>query len=103
MCFGLLFGAAELYQWASQAHWLSSDGLSLPILIIGGLGLAIASNYRHLPGLTQRHTQLITPRPTPSPLPSPPETTPTRTVPPPSQRSTRPSISFEIRKSNPHP
>jgi hypothetical protein len=37
--FFLLFGMAELLQW------IQKTALQLPIFIIGGVGLAIASNY----------------------------------------------------------
>lgn len=45
-CFILLFGVAE------ALHWLKQFSLPLPILILGGAFLAIASNYdklTHLP------------------------------------------------------
>lgn len=38
-CFGLLFAIAELYEWAKQLS------LPLPIYILGGAFLALASNY----------------------------------------------------------
>ena len=45
-CFVLLFGATEVLQWVKQVS------LPLPIFILGGAFLAIASNYdklTHLP------------------------------------------------------
>ncbi len=42
VCFGVLFAIAELYQWAKQLT------LPLPIYILGGAFLAIASNYSKL-------------------------------------------------------
>ncbi len=45
-CFILLFGAAEVL------HWIEQFSLPLPMLILGGAFLAIASNYdklTHLP------------------------------------------------------
>ncbi len=38
-CFGVLFALAELYQWVKHLM------LPLPIYILGGAFLAIASNY----------------------------------------------------------
>ncbi len=47
-CFGLLFVGAELFQWFAER----GDGpLSGVWLILGGLGLAAASNAAHLPKL----------------------------------------------------
>jgi hypothetical protein len=44
-CFGLLFVGAELFQWMVQLSWqFSGSGL-----ILGGMGLALASNAAHLP------------------------------------------------------
>jgi len=44
-CFFLLFAIAELYQWAKHLS------LPLPIYILGGAFLAIASNYNKRSGL----------------------------------------------------
>ena len=44
-CFGLLFAFAELYQWMKHLT------LPLPIYILGGAILAIASNYNKRMGL----------------------------------------------------
>ncbi|MBW4640293.1 MAG: hypothetical protein KME05_19115 [Gloeocapsa sp. UFS-A4-WI-NPMV-4B04] len=44
-CFGMLFAIAELYQWAKDLS------LPLPIYILGGAFLAIASNYNKRSGL----------------------------------------------------
>lgn len=46
-CFGMLFAIAELYQWAKDLS------LPLPIYILGGAFLAIASNYNKRSGLFQ--------------------------------------------------
>ncbi|MDX2240871.1 MAG: hypothetical protein NW224_09325 [Leptolyngbyaceae cyanobacterium bins.302] len=43
--FILLFGAAQLYQWAQELT------LPMPIFILGGAFLAIASNYDKLKNL----------------------------------------------------
>lgn len=42
VCFGMLFAIAELYQWAKHLS------LPLPIYILGGAFLAIASNSKQL-------------------------------------------------------
>lgn len=42
VCFGMLFAIAELYQWAKHLN------LPLPIYILGGAFLAIASNNKQL-------------------------------------------------------
>jgi len=41
-CFGVLFAIAELYQWLKHLM------LPLPIYILGGAFLAIASNYNKI-------------------------------------------------------
>ncbi len=46
MCFGLLFVGAELFQWAIQ---LKIGQFSGGWLILGGMGLAAASNAAHFP------------------------------------------------------
>ncbi|MGF1570285.1 MAG: hypothetical protein ACFCVD_19805 [Nodosilinea sp.] len=47
VCFLLLFFAAEGLQWLGQLPWLSGAELSLPWIVAGGIGLAIASNAAH--------------------------------------------------------
>jgi hypothetical protein len=42
--FLVLFGIAELYQWAKHLT------LPLPVYVLGGAFLAIASNYDKIPG-----------------------------------------------------
>ncbi len=57
-CFGLLFAVAELYQWMKHLT------LPLPIYILGGAFLAIASNYNKRTGLFVRdftEQPLVTP------------------------------------------
>ena len=51
VCFVMLFGAFELYQWICQVSGFSDAQLSLPIAVAGGIGLAIASNYDRASGL----------------------------------------------------
>jgi hypothetical protein len=57
VCFITLFGAAELAQWLGQFRILGQGWgqteFPLPILVIGGISLAIASNYHRLPGLME--------------------------------------------------
>ncbi len=95
MCFGLLFVGAELFQWAMQ---LRIGQFSGGWLILGGMGLAVASNAAHLP---QR-----------SAIQSEPTSTPPKAAAPaskaddsdsakrPATRSEEDSISFEVR--SPH-
>lgn len=47
-CFVLLFAGAELLQWVTQ---VGQGQISVAWLILGGMGLAAASNASHLPGL----------------------------------------------------
>ncbi len=47
-CFGVLFVGAELFQWVVQ---LDTWHFSGAWLILGGMGLAAASNAAHLPYL----------------------------------------------------
>jgi hypothetical protein len=44
-CFILLFGMVELFQW------LKDLTLPLPVYVVAGVLLAIASNTKHLPSL----------------------------------------------------
>ncbi|NES97903.1 MAG: hypothetical protein F6K32_22365 [Desertifilum sp. SIO1I2] len=75
--FILLFALAELFQW------LKDFTLPLPIFILGGVFLAIASNSEKIPGLSSSFFP-----PEEEPLPPPPS-------PPQPPRS----ISFEIRRT----
>ncbi|HZG39511.1 MAG TPA: hypothetical protein VEZ50_12585 [Nodosilinea sp.] len=95
VCFLILFFGAEAVQWLGHLPWVSSAELSLPLTIAGGIGLAIASNYRHWPSLGATPTQ-----PEPSPLPNP-TPAPSPTVEPPAQPPQArkgDTISFEIKK-----
>ncbi len=49
-CFFLLFVAAELFEWAAQIGSIQPHGAWL---ILGGMGLAAASNAAHLPNLSR--------------------------------------------------
>ncbi len=44
LCCVVLFGIAQGYDWVSQQPWFGSPHLALHWIILGGLGLAIASN-----------------------------------------------------------
>jgi hypothetical protein len=43
--FTVLFAIAELYQWLTNAAWTQQFDLPLPMMMLAGAGLAIASNY----------------------------------------------------------
>nr|WP_290222334.1 hypothetical protein [Trichocoleus desertorum] len=47
--FVVLFGLVELYQWVQHFNWTIT--LPLPVFILGGAALAIASNYDKRTGL----------------------------------------------------
>ncbi|MBD1861709.1 MULTISPECIES: hypothetical protein [Trichocoleus] len=47
--FVVLFGLVELYQWVQHFNWTVT--LPLPVFILGGAALAIASNYDKRAGL----------------------------------------------------
>ena len=51
VCFVILFGSFELFQWICQFSWFSNAQLSLPVAVVGGIALAIASNYERMAGL----------------------------------------------------
>ncbi|MFQ4135042.1 hypothetical protein PGN35_001870 [Nodosilinea sp. PGN35] len=91
VCFLILFFGAEAVQWVNHLPWMGSVELSLPLTIAGGVGLAIASNYRSRPSLGP---------PGVPPLPSPPPS-PKAAAAPVSTSKASPkadTISFEIKK-----
>ncbi|HEY9879958.1 MAG TPA: hypothetical protein V6D29_16000 [Leptolyngbyaceae cyanobacterium] len=98
VCFFLLFLGAEGLQWIGQVSGLSEVDLSWPIIVLGGVGLAIASNYR-LPNQTTplkvQDSDLPT-FPTVSTQPLPTSTQPPIQVI--DRAKAKPSISFEIPK-----
>ena len=49
--FLILFSGAEAIQWFAHLQWFGGVELSLPAVVMGGIGLAIASNYRQLQAL----------------------------------------------------
>jgi hypothetical protein len=88
-CFVALFGAAELLQWFQQFS------LPLPVFVVGGVFLAIASNYDKLPNLPF-HADDEEPEMLQNPS-DPIQLTQTSQPASPSKRVER-SVSFEIRK-----
>lgn len=92
-CFILLFGAAELLQWVKQFS------LPLPIFVLGGLFLAIASNYSKLSHLPF-HLDYKDPEPLKPEAPKPPAVPVAQGSPvTSSKRTSSRSISFEINKN----
>ncbi|MBL1179101.1 hypothetical protein [Pantanalinema sp. GBBB05] len=94
-CFVLLFGAAELFQWMQHLS------LPMPVFILGGLFLAVASNYDKLTNLPFHLDYQEPPPPTPKPLNQ--NSSPaidTSAQPTTTNSPTRPT-SFTIRKSEP--
>lgn len=57
VCFGVLFALVELYQWVEHLT------LPLPVYILGGTFLAIASNYNKLSGWHEQELVAQSPRP----------------------------------------
>ena len=51
VCFVILFGSFEFYQWIRQVTWFAEFQISLPLSVVGGIVLAIASNYDLMSGL----------------------------------------------------
>ncbi|HEY9878010.1 MAG TPA: hypothetical protein V6D29_06115 [Leptolyngbyaceae cyanobacterium] len=101
VCFFLLFLGAEGLQWIGQVGGLGEIDLSWTMTVLGGVGLAIASNYRfsRQPISSQPQETVISNSPaqtaTAQPLPDASQ--------PPFQESkssaqAKPSISFEIPK-----
>jgi hypothetical protein len=46
LCCVLVFIASQGYGWLNQQSWFVESDLALPWIMLGGLGLAIASNYQ---------------------------------------------------------
>ena len=89
VCFLIQFLGAEAAQWLGQLPWMASLELSLPLTVMGGVGLAIASNYRH--------GSRVDPLP---PTPEPPTLPPPCPTPEPAPKVSRraDTISFEIKR-----
>ncbi|MDA0674282.1 MAG: hypothetical protein O3C67_11330 [Cyanobacteria bacterium] len=69
-----MFIATQGYEWISHQTWFGAPQIALPWLILGGIGLAIASNRSELKALTTAIAppQLpLTSTPTPSVSPAP--------------------------------
>lgn len=101
VCFLILFCGAETAQWLGQLPWVSGVELSLPLTVVGGVGLAIASNYGALFGRNWPTFGTLAAKPETPPLPG--------TTPPPRPPADKPvnvpqtsrkagTISFEIKK-----
>ncbi|WP_194026721.1 hypothetical protein [Nodosilinea sp. LEGE 07298] len=96
VCFLILFFGAETAQWLGQLPWVSSIELSLPLTVVGGIGLAIASNYRHW---SSRSAIAVKSEPPPLPTAAPPPSTEVAAPAPAPNLNRKPStISFEIKK-----
>ncbi|MBF2036479.1 MAG: hypothetical protein IGR92_13650 [Leptolyngbyaceae cyanobacterium T60_A2020_046] len=105
VCCGVLFIAVQGYQWLDSHGWTQVD-LAWPWVLLGGVGLAIASNRkpRSLTSIAPPPISPVDPSPTPPPKPAkaPPPSPSAAAAQPnarpvaPSPRS--PSISFEIPK-----
>ena len=54
--FVLLFVGVELFEWVAQLEIAQDGGYWV---VLGGLGLAAASNAKHLPGLSGKQTKQI--------------------------------------------
>jgi hypothetical protein len=105
VCCVLLFVTAQGYDWISHQAWLVMPDLSLPWLLLGGIGLAIASNRTAFPSASSPQSQRDIPStvvpPTAPPFSQVPSsgsgTTEPPAVPnPPLKPAASPSISFEI-------
>ncbi|MDB9528113.1 hypothetical protein PN498_19125 [Oscillatoria sp. CS-180] len=102
LCCFLLFIVSQGYGWLSHQSWFAIHELGLPWVMLGGVGLAIASNYSTL-------SPTAKPKATLSPPPSRSSQKPDK---PPQIISEEPpllvtsaaqkpiSISFEIREGN---
>lgn len=91
LCCLLLFVGARGYDWISHQSWFLAPELSLPWVILGGIGLAIASNRPALTASTKPESHLpLTPR-SPAAI-----KTPATPVARPRSSTKSASISFEI-------
>lgn len=93
VCFLILFFGAEAVQWFGQLPWVSRVELSLPLTVLGGIGLAIASNYRNWPTSAPPAAP-----PEPPPLPSPTPQPGSAAATPAKVSRKADTISFEIKK-----
>jgi hypothetical protein len=99
VCFVLIFLGTEFFQWVMHLTWLSEVELSFPLMLLAGVGLAIASNTKRL---KPRSVQPVKPNPPPLASPAKPIHAPPKMTPAPTQvasiGSAAGSISFKVRK-----
>jgi hypothetical protein len=95
--FLLLFFAAETAQWLGQLPWLNGLELSTPLTILGGVGLAIASNSSHRSKRPLPDSGVTAPKPPEAP-PTPQLGAPSPAPQPTVGRQAN-TISFEIKKA----
>jgi hypothetical protein len=106
LCCVLLFITSQGYSWLSQQAWFVMPELALPWILLGGTGLAIASNRHLLHSHSQRHiappaasTQCELSQPAFSPASATPSKATNRVGKEAAKASSQPtSISFEIPK-----
>lgn len=60
LCCVLLFATSQGYDWISHQAWFTVPELALPWVVLGGLGLAIASNRDAWQGTVDRATSKTT-------------------------------------------
>ncbi|MDJ0702579.1 MAG: hypothetical protein QNJ46_04795 [Leptolyngbyaceae cyanobacterium MO_188.B28] len=92
VCFIILFGSFELYQWIGQFSWFSDAQVSLPLTVAGGIFLAIASNYDRISGLPFNPLSDRTPQSNPLSPPQPAPTAPPKAL----NQATKRPLSFQI-------
>ena len=108
LCCILLFITSRGVDWLSQQSWLATPELSLPWIVLGGLGLAIASNYSVWQSLTGQETPpsaLSDRYAPPASIPPPTVTDAPAAAPPlpPSSAKRSASISFEVTTTKARP
>lgn len=98
LCCGVMFAVAQGYQWLIQQTWWTEVQLSLPWTVMGGLGLAIASNMRGFRRSFTASQSPTSPQVAPTASPTAPEaaTQSPQTACQTSATPAKPSISFEI-------
>lgn len=105
--FGGLFVLAEATQWLWQGQGVGKTMVSLPVVVLGGIGLAIASNYRYWllpPSMSSGAKQSpssVAPFPPTRPLATKPQPEGSRKIGPGPSSPPQTSISFEIPKKRP--
>ncbi|NEZ60612.1 hypothetical protein [Adonisia turfae] len=98
ICIVCLYVGIELFNWVTGLHWLAD--FALPMSVLAGIGLAIASNTA--PKLIQSaSTTLAADTSNSTPLDAAEAAQPTTATAPPAQPRTQaaPSISFTINKN----